>query len=43
MVLWSGVDLAAYRRVTVTLQREGGGPASSGQVLLAGDVPEALR
>jgi hypothetical protein len=43
VVLWSGVDLAAYPRVTVTLQREGGGPASSGQVLLAGEVPETHR
>jgi hypothetical protein len=43
VVLWAGVDLADYPRVTVTLQREGAGPASSGLVLLAGDVPESRR
>jgi len=38
IVLWSGVDVADYRTITVTLQREGEGPASSGQVVLKGTV-----
>lgn len=36
--LWSGVDLDRYPTVTVTLQEEGAGPESSGQVVLTGDV-----
>jgi hypothetical protein len=43
VVLWSGVDLDDYPRITVTLQREGAGPASSGRVVLAGEVPPELR
>lgn len=34
--LWAGVDLADYPTLTVTLQQEGAGPASSGQVVLSG-------
>ncbi len=36
--LWSGVDLANYPTITVTLQREGDGAESSGQVVLKGEV-----
>ncbi len=36
--LWSGVDLADYPTITVTLQREGDGAESSGQVVLKGEV-----
>jgi hypothetical protein len=36
--LWSGVDPKLYPTMTVTLQREGAGPASSGQVVLQGKV-----
>jgi hypothetical protein len=36
--LWSGVDLDRYPTVTVTLQEEGAGPESSGQVVLTGEV-----
>lgn len=36
--LWSGVPLDRYPTLTVTLQQEGGGPASSGQVVLSGQV-----
>jgi hypothetical protein len=43
VVLWSGVELADYPKITITAQREGEGPASSGRVLLAGEVPPALR
>lgn len=38
VTLWSGVDLGEYRMLTITLQREGEGPASSGEVVLRGDV-----
>lgn len=39
IVLWSGVeDVERYETVTVTLQQEGGGPASSGVVVLVGAV-----
>jgi hypothetical protein len=37
--LWSGVDAAAYPTMTVTVQREGAGPESSGEVVLSGDLP----
>ncbi|WP_436499478.1 anti-sigma factor [Actinokineospora sp. HUAS TT18] len=41
IVLWSGViDTAKYRTLTVTIQGEGAGPASSGRVLLAGHIAE---
>ena len=36
--LWAGIDLADYPTLTVTLQQEGAGPASSGQVVLSGQV-----
>jgi Anti-sigma-K factor rskA len=36
VTLWSGVDIAAYPTLTVTLQEEGAGPESSGQVVLRG-------
>ncbi|MGX7826546.1 anti-sigma factor [Actinokineospora sp. 24-640] len=39
IVLWSGVeDVTRYETVTVTLQQEGGGPSSSGLVVLVGSV-----
>jgi Anti-sigma-K factor rskA len=38
VTLWSGVDIAAYPTLTVTLQQEGGGPESSGQVVLRGSI-----
>jgi hypothetical protein len=37
--LWSGVDLANYPDITVTLEPEDGDPASSGQRVLAGTIP----
>jgi anti-sigma-K factor RskA len=36
--LWAGVDLDQYPTLTVTLQQEGAGPASSGQVVLTGQI-----
>jgi hypothetical protein len=36
--LWSGVDLDEYPTFTVTLQQEGAGQESSGQVVLTGDI-----
>lgn len=36
--LWSGVPLDRYPTLTVTLQQEGGGQASSGRVVLSGEV-----
>jgi hypothetical protein len=38
--LWSGVDVAEYPTMTVTLQQEGAGPESSGVVVLRGDLPQ---
>ena len=38
--LWSGVDVADYPTMTVTIQQEGTGPESSGVVVLRGDIPE---
>jgi Anti-sigma-K factor rskA len=38
VTLWSGVDLAAYPTLTVTLQQEGAGPESSGEVVLRGSI-----
>ena len=43
VVLWSGVALADYPRVVVTIQDEGGGAKSSGRIVLRGDVPPELR
>ncbi|MEM9033812.1 MAG: anti-sigma factor [Actinomycetota bacterium] len=37
--LWSGVPAEDYPVFTVTLQREGEGPASSGMVVLRGELP----
>ena len=37
--LWSGVDVAEYPTMTVTLQQEGAGPESSGVVVLRGQIP----
>ena len=37
--LWSGVSSEEYPLVTVTLEREGEGPGSSGHVLLTGLIP----
>lgn len=36
--LWSGVDVDEYPTLTVTLQEEGAGPASSGRVVLTGRI-----
>jgi hypothetical protein len=38
VTLWSGVDIDEYSTVTVTLQEEGAGPESSGQVVLRGSI-----
>lgn len=38
VVLWSGVELADYPLLTVTLEPEDGDPASSGQVLLTAPI-----
>jgi hypothetical protein len=38
VTLWSGVDVAEYPTLTVTLQQEGAGPESSGQVVLRGSI-----
>ena len=38
--LWSGVDVADYPTMTVTIQQEGAGPESSGIVVLRGSIPE---
>jgi hypothetical protein len=38
--LWSGVDVADYPLMTVTIQQEGAGPESSGIVVLRGEIPE---
>lgn len=40
IVLWSGVDDPAYNRFTVTRQTKGDGGMSSGEVVLAGAVPD---
>ena len=39
IILWSGVDIAEYPMVTVTVQEEGAGAESSGQVVLRGEIP----
>jgi Anti-sigma-K factor rskA len=39
--LWAGVDLADYPTLTITIQQEGGGQESSGQVVLTGQVGPA--
>lgn len=36
--LWSGVSLDEYDTISITLQREGAGPASSGEVVLRGQL-----
>jgi len=38
IVLWSGVDVADYPTLTVTIQQEGAGAESSGQVVLRGVI-----
>ena len=38
--LWSGVDVADYPTMTVTVQQEGAGPESSGIVVLRGELPQ---
>lgn len=43
VVLWSGVELADYPLIAVTVQTEGGGAKSSGRVVLRGEVPRELR
>ncbi|HEX6578928.1 MAG TPA: anti-sigma factor [Jiangellaceae bacterium] len=39
IVLWSGVDIADYPTITVTIQQERAGAESSGQVVLRGEIP----
>jgi hypothetical protein len=39
IILWSGVDIADYPTLTVTIQQEGAGAESSGQVVLRGKIP----
>ena len=38
VVLWSGVELAAYPTITITRQREGDGAESSGDVYASGSI-----
>jgi hypothetical protein len=38
--LWSGVDVADYPTMTVTIQQEGAGPESSGIVVLRGEIAQ---
>ncbi|MGH9209728.1 MAG: anti-sigma factor [Acidimicrobiales bacterium] len=38
--LWAGVDLERYTTLTVTIQQEGAGQESSGQVVLTGVISE---
>jgi Anti-sigma-K factor rskA len=38
VTLWSGVDIDEYQTLTVTLQREGEGAESSGEVVLRGSL-----
>jgi hypothetical protein len=38
VTLWSGVDINEYSTLTVTLQEEGAGPESSGEVVLRGSI-----
>ena len=39
IILWSGVDIADYPTLTVTIQQEGAGAESSGRVVLRGVIP----
>lgn len=39
IILWSGVDPEGFELLTVTLQKQGGGAESSGQVVLTGTLP----
>jgi hypothetical protein len=43
VVLWSGVELADYPEIAVTVQNEGDGAKSSGRVVLRGEIPPELR
>jgi hypothetical protein len=38
--LWAGVDIADFPVLTVTLEPDDGDPASSGQVVLRGEIGE---
>jgi hypothetical protein len=38
--LWSGVEVADYPTMTVTIQEESAGPESSGIVVLRGEIPQ---
>jgi hypothetical protein len=40
VTLWSGVPLAQYPTITVTIQTEGAGEASSGQVVMRGSLED---
>ncbi|HEX9866356.1 MAG TPA: anti-sigma factor [Acidimicrobiia bacterium] len=40
VVLWSGVELAAYPSIWVTLQNEGEGPEASDLVVMTGRLPD---
>jgi Anti-sigma-K factor rskA len=39
IILWSGVDIADYPTLTVTIQQERAGAESSGRVVLRGVIP----
>jgi hypothetical protein len=39
IILWSGVDIADYPTLTVTIQQERAGAESSGRVVLRGQIP----
>ena len=43
VVLWSGVELADYPEIAVTVQNEDGGATQSGRVVLRGEIPPELR
>lgn len=38
ILLWSGVDVHEYRTLNITIQEEGAGPASSGQVVMTAEL-----
>lgn len=40
VVLWSGVDPAAYPMIWVTLENEDGNPAASDRIVLRGRIPD---
>jgi hypothetical protein len=40
VLLWSGVDIAEYSTLNITIQEEGSGPASSGQVVMRAQLAQ---